>query len=120
MSRSPNVALYGIVTAILLLNIGTHGLESTRSRALTDGQNYYVSPKGSNRNDGSLKHPWMTIEHAASWLLPGDTVHVLAGVYRGRIVTAASGVADARITYISEQKWKAQIIGDVIDHSSWD
>jgi hypothetical protein len=124
MSRSPNAVLYGISSAILfsilLLTIGTYGLESNRSHALADGQHYYVSPQGSDRNDGSRKHPWMTIEHAASWLQPGDTVHVLPGVYRGRIVTAASGIADTHITYISEQKWKAQLMGDVVDHSAWD
>ena len=120
VSRNLNAVLYGISTAILLLSVDTHGLESTDSRARAGGQNYFVSPKGSDRNDGSLKHPWMTIKHAASWLQPGDTVHVLPGVYRGRIATTASGVADGRITYISEQKWKAQIIGDVIDRSTWD
>jgi parallel beta-helix repeat protein len=129
MSRNPNAALYGISTAILcsillsnsgLLSIGAHGLESTSSRAPTGGRNYYVSPNGSDRNAGSVKRPWATIEYAATWLLPGDTVHVLPGVYRGRISTTASGVADARITYISEQKSEARVIGDVIDHSAWD
>jgi len=120
MSRNRNVVLYGILAAMLPFNAGMHGLVSRDGRARADGQNYYISPQGNDRNDGSLKHPWMTIEHAASWLQPGDTVHVFPGVYRGRIATTASGVADARITYISEQKWKAQIIGDVIDHSAWD
>jgi parallel beta-helix repeat protein len=105
---------------MFVLNIGMHGLESKDGRAPGSGQNYYVSPKGIDRNDGSLKHPWMTIEHASSWLLPGDTVHVLPGVYRGRIATAASGLLDAHITYISDQKWEAQIIGDVVDRSAWD
>jgi parallel beta-helix repeat protein len=120
MSKTSNAVLYGIPVGILLLNIGLHGLESTHSRTLTGSDNYYVSPKGSDRNDGSLKHPWMTIAHAALLLQPGDTLHVLPGVYRGRIVTAASGVAEARITYVSEQKWKAQLIGDVVDNSVWD
>jgi parallel beta-helix repeat protein len=62
----------------------------------------------------------MTIEHASSRLLPGDTVHVLPGMYQGRIATSASGLADARITYISEQKRGAHIIGDVVDRSAWD
>ena len=119
MSRTSKVFLSRISVGILLLNIGTHGLEYTHG-ALAGGQNYYVSPKGSDRTDGSLKHPWMTIEHAALSLQAGDTLHVLPGVYQGRIVTAASGVAEARITYISEQKWKAQLIGDVVDHSVWD
>jgi len=117
MSRNLNL-LYGMSTAIMLLSIGTHGLGSADSRAR--GQNYYVSPDGSDRNNGSLKHPWIDDRArsivVAAWRDRART----ARVYRGRIVTAASGVADARITYISEQKWKAQIIGDDIDHSSWD
>jgi parallel beta-helix repeat protein len=120
MSQNVNVVLRGILGAVLLFNIGMHGLESTGRSALAGGRNYYVSPNGSDRNDGSLKHPWATIEHAASRLLPGDTVHVLPGAYRGRITTAASGLHDASITYISQEKWKAQIIGDVIDGSTWD
>jgi parallel beta-helix repeat protein len=120
MLRSANPVLYGILAAILLSDIGSHGLESTSSGALAGGQNYYVSPQGSDGNDGSSKHPWMTIEHASSRLLPSDTVHVLPGLYRGRIATSASGLADARITYISEQKWGAHIIGDVVDRSAWD
>jgi parallel beta-helix repeat protein len=109
-----------ILSSILLLNIGTQGLESTGRSAPAGGRNYYVSPQGSDRNDGSPKHPWMTIERAASWLLPGDTVHILPGVYRGRIATAASGGIDAHITYVSEVKWEAHIIGDVVDRSAWD
>ena len=124
MSRNLNAMLSRISTvilsSILLLSIGAHGQRSTESRAPADGRNYYVSPNGSNRNAGSLKRPWATIEYAATWLLPGDTVHVRPGVYRGRIATAASGAADARVTYISDQKWGARIIGDVIDHSAWD
>ncbi len=124
MSRNLNAMLNGISTAILssilLLSIGAHGLESTDSRAPAGGRNYYVSPNGSDRNAGSAKRPWATIEFATTWLLPGDTVHVLPGVYRGRIATAASGVPDARITYISEQRWEAHIIGDVVDRSAWD
>ena len=129
MSRNPNTVFYGISTAILssilllnigLLSTGAHGLESTDSRAPAVGRNYYVSPDGSDRNAGSVKRPWATIEYAATRLLPGDTVHVRPGVYKGRIATAASGIADARITYISEQKSEAHIIGDVIDRSAWD
>src|SRR5882762_3914108 len=123
MSRSPNTVLYGISTAIvsiLLLSIGADGQQSTVSRAPVGGRNYYVSPNGSDRNAGSVKRPWATIDYSAMWLLPGDTVHVRPGVYRGRIATAASGVADARITYISEQKWEAHIVGDVVDRSAWD
>jgi parallel beta-helix repeat protein len=114
----------GLVIALLfhlvMLDRGAQGQKLGDNGVPKRGQSYYVSPNGSDRNAGSVKHPWATIEYAAMSLLPGDTVHVLPGVYRGRIATAASGVADARITYISEQKWEAHIIGDVIDRSAWD
>jgi len=105
---------------LVMLDRGAQGQKLGDNSVHKRGRNYYVSPNGSDRNAGSVKRPWATIEYAATWLLPGDTVHVLPGVYRGRIATPASGVADARITYISDQKWGARIIGDVIDRSAWD
>ena len=112
--------MLAILFHLVMLDLAAQAQRLEDNRVPKEGQNYYVSPKGSDRNDGSLKHPWMTIEHASSWLLPGDTVHVLPGVYRGRIATAASGLADAHITYISDQKWEAHIIGNVVDRSAWD
>ena len=124
MSYSFRAMRVGLVMALLfqlvMLHRDAQGQKLGDSGVPKRSRNYYVSPKGSDRNEGSLKHPWMTIEHAASWLLPGDTVHVLPGVYSGRIVTAASGLVDARITYISEPKWGAHLIGDVVDRSTWD
>lgn len=44
--------------------------------------NYYVSPAGSNSNDGlSPETPFLTIQHAANLTYPGDTVHVMPGTY---------------------------------------
>jgi parallel beta-helix repeat protein len=124
MSYSSRAMRVGLVMALLfhlvVLDRDAQGQKPGDNRVPARGRNYYVSPRGSDRNEGSLKHPWMTIERAASWLLPGDTVHVLPGAYSGRIVTAASGLVDAHITYISEQNWGAHLIGDAIDHSTWD
>jgi len=124
MSRSLSVVPYLISTAILsgtlLLSIGANEREAAASRMPREGTNYYVSPHGQDSNDGSLKHPWMTIDHAALRLQPGNTLHVLPGVYKGRITTAASGLENARVAYISEERWGAHVIGDVIDHSAWD
>ena len=115
--------LAGIAVAIsvhlLVLDVNAEGPKA-KDRSGLAGRQYYVSPKGSDRYEGSQKHPWQTIQRAALVVAPGDTVHVLAGVYRGRVDTVASGLVDARITYISEQKWGAQIVGDVIDRSTWD
>jgi hypothetical protein len=46
---------------------------------------YYVSPAGSNANDGSIGSPWLTIAHALDNSGPGDTVNLRAGTYAGPI-----------------------------------
>jgi Protein of unknown function (DUF1565) len=75
-------------------------------------QRYYVSPKGSDSNDGSPAHPWATISRAATQTHAGAIVVVLPGTYvsPGEIKTTVSGTASARITFISETQWGAILI----------
>jgi hypothetical protein len=47
---------------------------------------YYVSPSGSNSNDGSINTPWQTIDYAFGQTKPGDTVYLREGVYEGKLV----------------------------------
>ncbi len=75
----------------------------------TTGKNLYVSPSGSNSNDGSQTHPFATITKAASHATPGTTVHVAPGIYTQPVSTDASGTSTARITYVSDTKWAAKI-----------
>ncbi len=80
---------------------------------------YYVSPAGSDSNNGSAAHPWATITHAATMIGPGATVHVAPGTYTGYITSYAKGTSSLRITYISDVQWAAKIIGNRVDHSTW-
>jgi parallel beta-helix repeat protein len=75
-------------------------------------QRYYVSPKGSDSNDGSQAQPWATISRAATQARAGAIIVVLPGSYvsPGEIKTKASGTASARITFISETQWGAILI----------
>src|SRR5438874_3254355 len=80
---------------------------------ITVAATYYVSPAGNNANDGSLAHPFATIQKAATLARtggPGTTIHVLPGVYTQPVYNYASGTAQARITFISDVKWGAKII----------
>jgi parallel beta-helix repeat protein len=79
----------------------------------------YVSPGGSDANQGSAAQPWRTIKHAASAVRPGMIVHVAPGHYLGSVVTSASGQAGARIRFISDEKWAAHIIGDPAAEAIW-
>jgi hypothetical protein len=75
--------------------------------------NYYVSPSGSNSSgDGSAASPWATIAYASTRVGPGATVHVAPGTYSGpEFSTNSSGTASAHITYISDTKWGAKLVG---------
>src|SRR6476660_5296130 len=43
----------------------------------------YVATSGNDAGDGSAAHPWLTLQHAADVVNPGDTVMVSAGNYVG-------------------------------------
>jgi hypothetical protein len=72
----------------------------------------YVSPTGSDTGDGSRAHPWATIGHADSVVVPGATVVVLDGKYVGDITLASNGSSRRPITYLAEHKWKAKLVGN--------
>src|SRR5439155_1356350 len=79
---------------------------------------YYVSPEGNDTSgDGSAANPWASIAHADAQVGPGSTVHVATGTYTGSFSTNASGTASAYITYISDTKWGAKIVGG--SFSTW-
>jgi hypothetical protein len=43
---------------------------------------YYVAPVGNDSNDGSKSHPFLSIQKAETFVLPGDTVYLRGGTYK--------------------------------------
>ena len=78
-------------------------------KPLAGGKAYYVSPSGSDTNDGSQTHPFATIQGAADVATPGTTVHVLPGTYTQPVKVENDGTASAHITFLSETTWGAKI-----------
>ena len=70
---------------------------------------YYVSPKGNDRHDGSRRRPWRTIARAAAQVGPGSTVHVAAGRYVGSVLLHADGEPGRPIRFASDTRWGARI-----------
>lgn len=58
----------------------------------------YVSPTGSDANDGTVERPFRTIGAAAAGLEPGDTLRIRGGTYAERVTFEASGTAANPIT----------------------
>lgn len=72
--------------------------------------NMYVSPAGSDANNGSKSAPFRSLLAASQAAQPGTTVHVAPGIYDGGFITRASGSAAAPINYVSDVKWGAKIV----------
>ncbi|WP_241476928.1 choice-of-anchor Q domain-containing protein [Meiothermus ruber] len=72
---------------------------------LPSGPTYYVSPSGSNANDGSRARPWATLSFAGQKLKPGDVLRVLPGSYNESVPVTASGTSSPRITIASDIRW---------------
>lgn len=79
----------------------------------------YVSPSGSDYNDGTQQRPWATISHAGSLATPGTVVHVAAGSYSEAVVTGVAGTPEARIVYTSDEVWGAVIVAPGRDGFAW-
>jgi hypothetical protein len=63
---------------------------------------YYVAPDGNDSASGLERTlAWRSIAHAASRVLPGDTVMVAAGVYGEKVRVRATGEKDLPITFRS-------------------
>jgi hypothetical protein len=62
---------------------------------------YFVEPSGSDGNPGTMNEPFLTLQHAADLVNPGDTVRVSAGNYAGFNLTR-DGTASDRITFVAD------------------
>lgn len=71
-------------------------------RASEQATTYYVDrnhSSASDSNPGSESLPWLTIQHAAESVAPGDTVYVKSGTYDERVVIEQNGTSAAKITF---------------------
>lgn len=76
------------------------------------GQTFYVSPAGSDSNNGlSPQTPFQTIQHAVDAVGPGGTIELMGGTYTGGIVIDHPGTASAWITMEPYQNQQVVIDG---------
>jgi hypothetical protein len=65
------------------------------------GRTYFVSTAGDDKNPGTRRLPWLTIQHAANSALAGAKVYVFGGVYHEAVNFPNSGTLSAAITFES-------------------
>ncbi len=54
---------------------------------------YFVSPNGSDKNNGSFERPWKSLEKACNSLNKGDHLYLRKGIYREAINLQVSGIS---------------------------
>src|SRR3954447_11764361 len=94
--------------AVILLACAYSFLAPVRAEA----QNvYYVSPTGSDSNNGSATSPWLTPQHSTAVAKPGDTVLFADGTYNlpasggtGDWFISKGGAVSLPITYAAQHK----------------
>ena len=78
------------------------------------GDTYFVAVDGNNSNNGSILHPWRTIEYALNNLTAGDTLEIRGGIYyEHNIVTSLQGTAAEPIIIESYQNEIAVLDGGI-------
>lgn len=92
-------AVWVLVFSLAGLVAGCNKKISLTSSENTSASNvYYVSPDGSDGNEGSMNKPLRSIATALSKTIPGDTVLVRNGTYSEKVVFPRSGRLDKYIT----------------------
>jgi hypothetical protein len=79
----------------------------------------YVSPDGDDAAPGTSDAPLRNIGRAAELAAPGTLVRVVGGTYEGSVTTATSGTAGAPITYLSDPKDAAKVVGAGGEGAAW-
>jgi hypothetical protein len=60
------------------------------------------SNNGDNGDSGDITHPWLTIQHAANSVSPGDTIIIHPGTYKESVYVSHSGTEGSLITFAAD------------------
>lgn len=83
--------LINFVMALLI--IAFFSVQTDKPVTAAASGSYFVSTAGSDRNPGTEKEPWASIQKAAESAAPGSTVYIKAGTYYERVNIKVSGAS---------------------------
>lgn len=83
------------------------------------GNVLHVAMTGLDSNDGSIEKPLATMQKAADLAMPGDTVLVHEGTYRGRVAPPRGGEMGKPITYLAEPGKQVFLKGSQVWKPDW-
>ncbi len=84
-----------------------------------NAKTYYVKADATKKEKGTYKSPFSTINKAVEVAMAGDTIMVLEGVYRERVIPIRSGQDGAPIVFMGEPGKQVTIKGSDIWTPEW-
>ncbi|MFJ4633877.1 carbohydrate-binding protein [Streptomyces sp. NPDC088847] len=108
-SRSRRAAL---AAAAVFFSLSS-GVFATGAQASDGSRTFYVSSSGSDRDPGTARSPFGTIQRCSAAVSAGDRCVIASGTYHETITPARSGTATAPITYTAAPG--AQVVVDGAD-----
>ena len=91
-----------------------HPLPKPADRPRDRGPAFFAdAARGDDKNDGSEKAPWKTVNHALRQLSAGDTLYLRGGTYAENVYCAVAGTRDFPITIRSFPGEQAIIDGGI-------
>src|SRR5438132_12865028 len=103
---SARVALSNLLRVIVIAAVAIAAVSTAwPSRTATAATaNLYVSPQGTNQNNGSTAStPLATIQAALNLAKPGTTIHLAPGTYHENPTTKVNGTASAPISIVGSE-----------------
>ncbi|HWI49867.1 MAG TPA: right-handed parallel beta-helix repeat-containing protein [Rummeliibacillus sp.] len=97
MDKNNHIDATGINANVNALNVRDSDLSSLISMASSK----FVSVTGNDSNAGTKANPFKTIQYAINQAMPGDTIYLLDGTYRERVVLPKSGSKDRPIKLVN-------------------
>ncbi len=94
-------------------------LWATASCRPVTAADWWVDANATAEGDGSREKPFARIQAAAEVAMPGDTIHVLPGVYRERVMPPRGGLPGKPIVYRSEVRHGAIVKGSDVWTPTW-
>ncbi len=104
MKTAPRRKILNLASLVTLVALLSQLIVSQQFIGVAEaaGATYYVSLDGNDSNDGSIDHPWRSIQKGTRSLQPGDTVLIRGGVYaignKDDAIELPSGAPDRYVT----------------------
>ncbi len=116
MRSSLAAALLGSALVLAACHDTTAPVGQPDLATTTTHKRYYVSPGGSSGGDGSASRPWdlKTALTKSSKVLPGDTLWLRGGTYRGAFTSYLAGTSSAPIVVRRYPGERVTVDGNVV------